>query len=421
VKPFDAERKRMSVRRADGRLYVKGAVEGMVARSVAGTEKALAAAEEMAARGLRVLAVAVGEGAEEEGLRLLGLVGIADPPRPEAITALAAARKAGIRTVMITGDHPVTARAIALEMGLLKPADDPSELVHARATPQDKIETVRAWKARGAIVAMTGDGVNDAPALREAHIGIAMGKNGTEVAREAADIVLADDNFASIVAAIREGRGIFDNIRKSIAYLLAGNTGELAVMLVASVVGLPIPFVPLQLLWINLVTDGLPALALVMDPPDPDILERPPRHPDEPMLGRPEWTRIVLMGLLEASVTLSVFAWALQTRSTPEARSLAFSTIVFAELFRAFSARHPTKILWEVGLFTNLRLLGIVVLSVLMQMGLHYIPATQTLFQIEALSLGSTAIALCAGLVPVTVIELVKLGRRLVRGRGAVA
>jgi Ca2+-transporting ATPase len=417
VKPFDAERKRMSVRRADGLLYVKGAVEGLVALSRTGTENAVAAAEEMAARGLRVLAVAVGEGAEEEDLRLLGLVGIADPPRPEAIAALVTARRAGIRTVMITGDHPVTARAIAREMGLLRPTDDPAELVHARATPAEKIETVRAWKARGAVVAMTGDGVNDAPALREAHIGIAMGKGGTEVAREAADIVLADDNFASIVAAIREGRGIFDNIRKSIVYLLAGNTGELAVMLVASLAGLPAPFVPLQLLWINLVTDGLPALALVMDPPDPDVLERPPRRPDEPMLGRFEWTRIVLMGLLEASVTLGVFLWALRTRSVLEARSLAFGTVVFAELFRAFSARHPTKILWEVGLFTNLRLLGVVALSVLLQIGLDYVPAAQSLFQIEALPPPSMALALGAGLVPVTVIELVKLGRRVVHRR----
>src|SRR3970282_1356144 len=174
---------------------------------------------------------------------------------------------------------PLTARAIARELGIVSSRDVDGDVVHARATPEDKIRIVREWKARGAIVAMTGDGVNDAPALREAHIGIAMGRTGTEVTREASDMVLSDDNFASIVAAVREGRGIFDNIRKTLVYLLAGNAGELAVMLSPAVLGLPLPLLPLHLLWINLVTDGLPALALVMDPPDSDLLKRPPRPP----------------------------------------------------------------------------------------------------------------------------------------------
>ena len=220
---------------------------------------------------------------------------------------------------------------------------------------------VREWKARGAVVAMTGDGVNDAPALREAHIGIAMGLTGTEVTREASDMVLADDNFASIVAAIREGRGIFDNIRKTLVYLLAGNTAELTVMLVAALGGLPLPLLPLHLLWINLVTDGLPALALVVDPPEEDVLQRPPRHPDEPMLGRAQWRFIIAVGLLEAAATLGVFVWALNARDLAEARTLAFSTLVFGELFRAFAARSTTRLFWEVGAFTNLRLLAVVV------------------------------------------------------------
>jgi len=373
----------------------------------------------MAARGLRVLAVAVGDGAAEERLRLLGLVGIADPPRSEAIEAIAAARRAGVKTVMITGDHPVTALAIARELGLVQPGESADELVHARATPEDKLRIVRSWKERGAIVAMTGDGVNDAPALREAHIGICMGKSGTEVTREASDMVLTDDNFASIVAAIREGRGIFDNIRKALVYLLAGNAGELSVMLLASLMGLPLPLLPLQLLWINLVTDGLPALALVMDPADDDVMTRAPRNPNEPMLGRSEWTAIGVTGLLQTVATLGVFAWALRTRNLAEARNLAFSVIVFAELFRAFAARSTTRLFWEVGAFSNLALLGVVVVSVAVQLAIHHIPATQALFHIGDLPLADCALGLLVGLFPVTAIELSKLVRRMTWGRAA--
>ena len=371
----------------------------------------------MAARGLRVLAVAQGSGIEEDHLEFVGLIGLADPPRTEAIEAVAAARDAGITTVMVTGDHPVTARAIAHELGIIGPGDTPDDVVHARATPEDKISIVRSWKARGAVVAMTGDGVNDAPALREAHIGIAMGRTGTEVTREASDMILTDDNFASIVAAVSEGRGIFDNIRKTLVYLLAGNTGELTVMLVAAIVGLPLPLLPLHLLWINVVTDGLPALALVMDPTDEDVLQRPPRRPDEPMLGRAQWNYVVLIGLLEATATLSVFIWAINTRELTQARSLAFSTLVFGELFRAFAARSPTRIFWEVGAFTNLRLLAVVVASVFVQLGIHALPATQAFFEIRPLSLADAALTLGVGLCPVTVVELQKLVRRSLGAR----
>jgi P-type Ca2+ transporter type 2C len=282
----------------------------------------------------------------------------------------------------------------------------------ARATPEDKIRIVRDWKARGAVVAMTGDGVNDAPALRAAHIGIAMGRTGTEVTREASDIVLSDDNFASIIAAVGEGRGIFDNIRKTLVYLLSGNTAELTVMLVAALVGLPLPLLPLHLLWINIVTDGLPALALVVDPPEDDVLQRQPRHPDEPMLGRAQWRFIIATGLLQAVTTMGVFVWALTERDLSEARNLAFSVLVFGELFRAFAARSTTRLFWEVGAFTNLRLLGVVVLSVLMQLGLHHIPAAQALFEIGPLSAADCALTLMVALIPVTVVELSKLVRR---------
>jgi Ca2+-transporting ATPase len=406
VIPFDSERKRMSIRRADGVLYVKGAVEVILARSTSGTEGASEAAAQLAARGLRVLAVAIGTGTEEADLKLLGLIGIADPPRSEAIDAVAAARRAGIETVMITGDHPMTARVIGRELGI------DADHVHARATPEDKLAIVRDWKARGAVVAMTGDGVNDAPALREAHVGIAMGKTGTEVTREVSDIVLADDNFASIVAAVREGRGIFDNIRKALVYLLSGNIAELAVMLIASLAGLPLPLLPLQLLWINLVTDGLPALALVMDPPDADVMARPPRAPTEPILGRPEWTTVLLTGALQTAVTLGTFVWALRERDVVEARNLAFTVLVFGELFRSFASRSTTRVFWEVGAFSNLVLLAVVMGSALVQIVIHHLPYTEQLFGIGHISLEDCVMSVVIGLVPVTVIEIWKLIRR---------
>ena len=410
--PFDSVRKRMSVERADGRVYIKGAVESVLPLCVAGVDDVSQANMQMAEGGLRILAIAVAPAGAEQGATLLGLIGIADPPRTEAIEAVTAARTAGITTVMITGDHPVTARAIARELGILSSRDVEDDVVHARATPEDKIRIVREWKSRGAVVAMTGDGVNDAPALREAHIGIAMGRTGTEVTREASDMVLADDNFASIVAAIREGRGIFDNIRKTLVYLLSGNAAELTVMLVAALGGLPMPLLPLHLLWINVVTDGLPALALVVDPVEEDVLQRPPRHPDEPMLGRAEWRFIMATGLLQAAATLAVFLWALTARDLVEARNLAFSVLVFGELFRAFASRSTTRVFWEVGAFTNLRLLGVVVFSVLMQLGIHHMPAAQAVFEIGPLSAADCALTLLVALGPVTVIEVEKLVRR---------
>ncbi len=415
VHPFDSDRKRMSIRRADGVLYVKGAAESVLPLCVSGTEHAAEANDELASRGLRVLAVAVGEGIAEDSLRLVGLCGLADPPRTEAIEAVARARAAGIRTVMITGDHPRTAQTIAREMGILGPGDDPAEVVHARATPEDKLRLVRQWKQRGAVVAMTGDGVNDAPALKEAHIGIAMGRAGTEVAREAAAMVLADDNFASIVAAVREGRGIYENIQKTLTYLLAGNFGELLLMLLAAAIGLPLPLLPLQLLWINLVTDGLPALALVMEPVDPAVLDRPPRAPDAPMLGRRQWSTIALTGALEAAVTLSVFAWALRYRNLEEARNLAFSVLVFSEVLRSFAARSDTKLFWEVGALSNWRLVAVVFTSVAVQLAIHHLPGVQRLFEIGPISLADCALILALGFIPVSVLEGCKLVRRLRR------
>ena len=409
--PFDAARKLMSIARADGVTYIKGAIEAVLPLCPQDGRTAVDANAQMAERALRVIAVATTPTSSPTNGTLLGLIGIADPPRTEATEAVAAARAAGITTVMITGDHPVTARAIAKEMGILA-IEDGEDRVHARATPEDKIRIVRSWKARHAVVAMTGDGVNDAPALREAHIGIAMGRTGTEVTREASDMILADDNFASIVAAIREGRAIFDNIRKTLVYLLSGNVGELTVMLVAALAGLPLPLLPLQLLWINIVTDGLPALALVVDPVEDDVMRRPPRDPDEPMLGRTQWRFIVGTGLLLAAVALGVFVWALTWRDLVEARNLTFSVLVFGELFRAFAARSTTRVLWEVGVFTNLRLLGVVVASGLLQLGIHHVPSAEATFGIAPLSLSDCALTVIVALIPVTAIELSKLVRR---------
>ena len=417
VMPFDAVRKRMSIQRADGRLYVKGAVDFLLPLCSSGGDGAADANAALADRGLRVLTVAVGTGAEERDLQLLGLVGLADPPRKEAIEAIALARRAGVITVMITGDHLATAVAIAREMGVLLPGEEPGERVHARVTPEDKLRIVREWKQRGAVVAMTGDGVNDAPALREAHIGIAMGRGGTEVTREAADMVLTDDNFASIVDAIREGRGIWDNIQKTVVYLLAGNLGELLTVLGATLLGLPLPLLPLHLLWVNLATDGLPALALVMDPTDDAVLERPPRPPGHPMLGRAQWFRIAWVGLLQTSVVLGVFVWTLDSQGVEKARSLAFSTIVFVELFRAFGARDRERTFFEVGAFTNWRLLVVVALSVGLQVAIPNVPFTQKLFHVVALTAPEWALAFGLGLVPVSVIELAKLGQRAFRGK----
>jgi Ca2+-transporting ATPase len=413
VAPFDSERKRMSIWRSDNILYVKGGMESISSICTNTPQAALEKSVEMAKRGLRVLAVALGHHENESDLELLGLIGLADPPRPEAIAAIAKAKRAGISTVMITGDHPETALAIAIEMGILEASHTPTGVVHARATPAEKLHLVRAWKERGAVVAMTGDGVNDAPALREADVGIAMGKSGTEVAREAADLVVSDDNFASIVEAIHEGRGIFDNIRKTLVFLLAGNSAELMVMLAASLAGYPFPLLALHLLWINLVTDGLPALALVMDEADPHALQRPPRNPKEPMLGGNEWIAILVTGALQSAVTLSAFVWALRATDLPNARNFAFSTLVFGEVLRSLSSRNATKTLWEIGLLTNWRLLAVVAFSVGLQLMIQNLEWTQRIFHIGALTWQHCLLSVALGFVPITLLELFKVSRKI--------
>jgi Ca2+-transporting ATPase len=411
VEPFDPETKRMRVLRADGMVYVKGALEAVLPLCPGHAAAVEGKAVELAARGLRVLAVASGRSDTAAQLTLRGLCALADPPRPEVLAAVAAARRAGVKVVMITGDHPTTAHAIARELGIVAAGESPEGLVHARTTPEQKLDIVRAWKSRGAIVAMTGDGVNDAPALREAHIGIAMGRSGTEVTREAADVLLSDDNFASIVAAVEEGRGIFDSIRKALVYLLGTNTAELALMLTAAVVGLPLPLLPIQLLWVNLVTDALPALALAMDPPAPDVLHRPPRDPAEPMIGRTEWLTVAVLGALLASTSLAAFLYFDRIHGLGVARSAVFSTLVFGQLGLALSARSAAQPYFRSQPLHPPALLLVVLGSLLAQLSIHQLASTRRIFQIEALSAADLLVVGGFALLPVTLVELGKLLR----------
>ncbi len=466
VLPFDSDRKRMTVvRDMDGQklAFVKGAPEVLLERCthILSEEGAQALTEADRARmleanrflandALRVLALAERSlgpdepGAEgiaresglERDLTLLGLIGLQDPPRAEALEAIKKCKRAGIKTVMITGDHPDTARSIGRELGILERDGEvivgtdldrmgDEELrervqrvsIYARVTAEHKLRIVRAWKGRGAVVAMTGDGVNDAPALKEASIGVAMGISGTEVTKEAADIIVTDDNFASIVAAVEEGRGIYDNIAKTLAYLLAGNAAELMVMLVAALLGWPLPLLPLHLLWINLVTDGLPALALATDPIEPDVLTRPPRPPQAQLLDRDFVRLTALTGCLTAITALAAFAYEFYANNSLEqARDAAFTALVIAELMRSFGARSNVRTVWRLGLFSNMRLFVIVTASFALQLAIHHIPSLQALFSIEPISLHQCAAWIGLGLIPLAILEIRKLLRQSRQG-----
>jgi Ca2+-transporting ATPase len=340
-----------------------------------GRQELLDVAQELAGEALRVLAVArrpaaTPETAEEE-MTFLGLVGMIDPPRPEAAEAVGTCVRAGIKPVMITGDHPLTAQAIARELGIFTDgraitgaeleAMDDAELdgqvediqVYARVSPEHKLRVVTAFQNRGESVAMTGDGVNDAPALKKADIGIAMGITGTDVTKEAAAMTLTDDNFASIVAAVEEGRGVFGNIKKYLMYLLAANLGEIGLILGASLLGKPLPLSAVQILYVNLATDGLPAIALSVDPPESDLMQRPPRSRESGIFTRPVITLIVVGGIASALITLGHFTWALSADIVlAEAMTMTFATLVLIEFFKAFSYRSDRHSLLE-GLLAN--------------------------------------------------------------------
>jgi Ca2+-transporting ATPase len=412
-RPFDAARRKMSVYREGDRLYVKGALEALLPDVTQGAEGAVDAAHAMAGDGLRVLAVAVGSGPEESELHLLGLVGIADAPREEASEAVRQAHAAGIRVVMITGDHPATAEAIGHQLGIIGKEHPAEEVVFARRTAADKTEIVKQMRSRGEIVAMTGDGVNDAPSIREADIGIAMGRTATEVTREASEMILTTDDLGGVVAAIREGRIIYANIRKTVVYLLGGNAAELVFMFIAAAMGLPMPLTPIQLLWINMLGEPLPGLTLSVDPAAADVLNQPPRPPGEPIMGKPQWAAVAYAALIHSVIVLGVFSWALDAYGLPTARTIAFTTFVFGVLLRSFAARSPRHIFWEVGALGNIKLLAVVVVSFALQLAIIYHPWTPGIFGVNPLTPHLLFIAFVLGLVPVTLIELTKLARRL--------
>ena len=458
--PFDSERKAMSVvvrgPEDSATMYTKGAPEVILAKcdrewrhgqigplTPERRDEIQRIAAAMAARALRVLALADRHHPDpdheavrkEEGLIFVGLVGMIDPPREEAKAAVRKCQAAGIRPVMITGDHPATALAIARELGLAREADraltgqeldrlSDAELadaveevsVYARVSAEHKLRVVRAWKARGQIVAMTGDGVNDAPAMKAADIGIAMGITGTDVTKESSDMVLTDDNFASIVSAVEEGRGIFDNIQKFIHYLLASNASEVLLMLLAALVGWPAPLTAVQLLWINLVTDGLPALALGVEPLERDIMGRPPRPPHEPVITYRRGLRILLHGVLMAAVGVVAFAYTFgQGEDLDRARTATFCTLAFTQLFFALACRSQTDTFWGLGPFTNPSLFGAIAASTLLQVAVVTLPLTRSVFDVPAHPGGDWLHILPLALVPVTAVELAKvLGRWIV-------
>jgi Ca2+-transporting ATPase len=452
--PFDATRKRMTTfhRTPDGLVaYTKGAPEAVLARCTSQwqpggevdlkRENVLDAAENLAAQGLRVLALArrnhgqlPGPGdleAVENDLCLIGLIGLIDPPRPEAAAAVRACISAGITPVMITGDHPATAWAIAQRLGIVHDADatvlsgaDLSTLndealrervrsvrVYARVDPLQKIRIVESLQAHGEFVAMTGDGVNDAPALKQADIGVAMGKGGTDVAREASSLVLLDDNFATIVAAVREGRRIYDNIRKFVRYAMTGNSGEIWTIFLAPLAGLPIPLLPIHILWVNLVTDGLPGLALAAEPAERGIMQRAPRAPQESLFAHGMWQHIVVIGLLLGGLCLAVQAWALSSGHA-HWQTMVFTVLTLGQMAHVMAIRSETDPLWRLGLGSNKPLLGAVGLTFALQMAVIYVPALNTIFKTAPLSFFELFICLAASAVVFIAVEIEKAWRR---------
>jgi Ca2+-transporting ATPase len=417
--PFDPLRKRMTIVYAEngGRhAYVKGALEVLLARSDATDDEARELEESarvLASDGLRVIAVAsrrledaaMDDDAIESGLTMIGLVALHDPLRATAAAAVTRAHEAGLRVEMVTGDHPVTAAAIGRELGL------PGERIHARVTPAEKLELVERLQADGDVVAVTGDGVNDAPALRRADVGVAMGRSGTEAAREAAEIVLTDDDFATIVGAIREGRRISDNIRKFIAFLLSANLGEVALFAIAIVAGLGVPMAVVQVLVINVLTDGLPAIALTQDPAEAGVMQRPPERGDRLFTAR-GWAALAAVGSLVGLAALAAFL-AGDADVPGEAETMAFATVAFAELALVFALRSPIRPFWEAP--RNRYLLASVALSAALVVLAVYVPGLNGPLATVPLDVTQVTIVLALSAVPFVLVEL---GKGVFRGRG---
>jgi len=367
----------------------------------------------------------LGVDAVESKLTLLGLVGLIDPPRPEVTQAIEDCRSAGITPVMITGDHPGTARAIARQLGISTDAgvltgaglDQLTEKdflqkardihVYARVSPTQKIRIVTALQKQGEYVAMTGDGVNDAPALKQANIGIAMGQKGTDVAREASDMVLTDDNFATIVGAIREGRRIFDNIRKFIKYTMTSNSGEIWTLFLAPFLGLPLPLIPIQILWINLVTDGLPGLALSVEPQESGIMKRPPRPPKESIFTHGMWQHIAGTGLLIGALSLGAQAWAWHGGSQ-NWQTMVFTVLTFCQLAHVLVIRSECESLFGAGFLANLPLIGSVILTIGLHLMVIYNPFFNLIFHTTPLTMEELFVCFTLPLVVLFAVEVEK-------------
>ncbi len=399
--------------------------------------------DRMAGDGLRILCLAIRRWDElpqdmspeniEAGLTILGLVGIMDPPREEAKEAIESCKSAGIRPVMITGDHPITARAIAKRLGLIE--DTSQEImtgrqleklpmgefeekvehitVYARVAPEQKLKIVKALQDRGQFVAMTGDGVNDAPALKRADIGIAMGITGTDVSKEASDMILIDDNFSTIVKVVKDGRRIFDNIRKFIKYTMTSNLGEILTIFLAPFFGLPIPLLPIHILWINLVTDGLPGLALAAEPEEKGVMNRPPRHPRESIFAHGLGVHIVWMGLLMGMVSVFTQAWAIKTENAPW-QTMVFTVLCLSQMGHVLSIRSEKESLFKIGLFSNIPLLWAVLLTFVLQLATIYVPFLQPIFKTEALTMNELVFCLIMSSVVFIASEIEKSFRRRV-------
>jgi Ca2+-transporting ATPase len=447
--PFDSTRKLMTtLHRQEGHFlaFTKGAPEavlGLCNREAGpagqnGLDAAawLEQAEQLANEGYRVLAVAVREVQEVPGhdqlasleadLDFVGLIALIDPPRPEAAEAVADCLRAGITPVMITGDHPGTASAIARRLGI---SDSPAALmtgpelaaladadfaarvasirVYARVSPEQKLRIVKALQDAGEFVAMTGDGVNDAPALKRAGIGVSMGLTGTDVAREAADMVLLDDNFATIVRAVRAGRRIFDNIRKFIKDTMSSNSGEIWTLFLAPFLGLPIPLLPIHILWINLVTDGLPGLAFAAEPAEPGIMARPPRPPRESIFARGMWQHILWVGLFVGGVSIAAQAWAI-SRGVEYWQTVVFTVLTVSQLFHSLAVRSESASLFRIGLFSNLPMLGAVVVTLLLQLAVIYLPVMNGIFHTQPLPLYDLVVCLLLSSLVLVVVEAEK-------------
>lgn len=452
--PFDSKRKLMSVvlKDAQQRLvnYTKGAPEFLLERcafehrdgiiaslSPERRSEVLEQSREMAKRALRLLALAyrkiddVSSPYAEEDLVFAGLVGMIDPPREEARVAVAKCQSAGIRPVMITGDHPATALAIAkalkiasdnqieitgVELDALS-SDELSDkvanvAVYARVSPEHKLRIVEALKANNQVVAMTGDGVNDAPAVKIADIGIAMGITGTDVTKEVSDMVLTDDNFASIVNAVEEGRGIYNNIQEVVHYLLSCNISEVALVLFAAVVGWPVPLLPIQILWINLITDGAPALALAMEKPEPDVMNRTPRPASDPFFTTQRGSQILIHGFIMAMVNIGAFAYAYARGGTSYGQAITFYVTTFAQLFFSFACRSQRYTLPQLGIFTNPYLFAAIAVSGIFQLSLLWFGLTRDVFFKAAPQFGlDWLVIILLALVPVSLVEIVKIVR----------